>query len=37
VPIAGSYIGAPDDYLGMTVDVAVTPESGRTPRSAFGR
>ena len=27
VPIAGSFVGAPGDYLGMTVDVAVVSES----------
>jgi len=27
VPIAGSFVGMPDDYLGLTVDVAVIPES----------
>jgi transglutaminase-like putative cysteine protease len=27
VPIAGSFVGAPDDYLGMTVAVSVLPES----------
>jgi transglutaminase-like putative cysteine protease len=27
VPIAGSFVGAPDDYLGMTVDVAVVSEN----------
>jgi transglutaminase-like putative cysteine protease len=26
IPIAGSFVGAPDSYLGMTVDVTVTPE-----------
>jgi hypothetical protein len=24
VPVAGSFVGAPGDYLGMTVDVVVT-------------
>ena len=27
VPVAGSFVGAPDDYLGMTVDVAVISEN----------
>jgi len=27
VPIAGSFVGALDSYVGMTVEVAVTPES----------
>lgn len=27
VPLSGSFTGAPGDYLGMTVDVAVTPEA----------
>jgi transglutaminase-like putative cysteine protease len=27
VPIAGSFVGAPDDYLGMTVDVSVASEN----------
>lgn len=27
VPVAGSFVGAPGDYLGMTVDVAVVSES----------
>jgi transglutaminase-like putative cysteine protease len=26
IPIAGSFVGTPDSYLGMTVDVTVTPE-----------
>jgi len=26
VPVAGSFVGAPGDYLGMTVDVTVAPE-----------
>src|SRR6476646_2089339 len=29
VPIAGSFVGAPDSYLGMTVDVTVAPENRR--------
>jgi transglutaminase-like putative cysteine protease len=28
IPIAGSFIGAPESFLGMTVDVTVKPESG---------
>jgi hypothetical protein len=36
VPIAGSFIGTPNDYLGMTVDVSVVSEnrgnSGAHPR-----
>jgi transglutaminase-like putative cysteine protease len=31
VPVAGSFVGAPGDYLGMTVDVAVI--SGRRPEA----
>ncbi len=31
VPVAGSFVGAPGDYLGMTVDVAVI--SGRRPKA----
>jgi transglutaminase-like putative cysteine protease len=27
IPVAGSFVGTPDSYLGMTVDVTVTPES----------
>jgi transglutaminase-like putative cysteine protease len=27
VPVAGSFVGTPDDYLGMTVDVSVVSES----------
>jgi transglutaminase-like putative cysteine protease len=26
VPVAGSFVGAPDDYLGMTVQVLVAQE-----------
>jgi transglutaminase-like putative cysteine protease len=26
VPVAGSFVGAPGDYLGMTVDVAIISE-----------
>ncbi|MGD0316762.1 MAG: transglutaminase family protein [Xanthobacteraceae bacterium] len=31
VPIAGSFVGRPGDYLGMTVDVSVVSEQGATP------
>lgn len=31
VPIAGSFVGASDSYLGMTVEVAVTPDSSPRP------
>jgi transglutaminase-like putative cysteine protease len=31
VPVAGSFVGAPGDYLGMTVDLAVI--SGRRPEA----
>jgi hypothetical protein len=34
VPIAGSFFGGSDDYLGMTVDVAVLLERGAAPRLA---
>jgi transglutaminase-like putative cysteine protease len=30
IPIAGSFIGAPDSYLGMTVNVVVKPECGES-------
>ena len=33
VPIAGSFVGTPDLYLGMTVDVSVVAE-GRRPKAA---
>jgi transglutaminase-like putative cysteine protease len=29
VPIAGSFVGTPDTYLGMTVDVGVVAEGRR--------
>jgi transglutaminase-like putative cysteine protease len=32
VPIAGSFHGAPEDYLGMEVDVTVQPAAPGTPR-----
>ena len=35
VPIAGSFVGTPDSYLGMTVDVAVTTETTDNARMAF--
>jgi transglutaminase-like putative cysteine protease len=28
IPVAGSFVGAPDSYLGMTVDVSVRSEDG---------
>jgi len=34
VPVAGSFVGAPGDYLGMTVDVAVASERRAEARSA---
>jgi transglutaminase-like putative cysteine protease len=34
IPIAGSFFGAPDSYLGMTVDVTVTPECSSRPVAA---
>jgi hypothetical protein len=34
VPIAGSFVGGPDDCLGMTVDVAVILGQGAAVRSA---
>jgi transglutaminase-like putative cysteine protease len=34
VPVAGSFVGAPNDYLGMAVDVAVMSERRPEPRSA---
>ena len=36
VPIAGSFVGMPDDYLGMTVDVAVVAESPGRASMRFG-
>jgi transglutaminase-like putative cysteine protease len=35
VPIAGSFVGSPDDYLGMTVDVSVLSESSDGTRAAL--
>jgi hypothetical protein len=34
VPIAGSFIGTPNDYLGMTVDVSVVSENRGCARMA---
>jgi transglutaminase-like putative cysteine protease len=34
VPIAGSFIGTPNDYLGMTVDVSVVAENRGCARMA---
>jgi transglutaminase-like putative cysteine protease len=34
VPIAGSFVGAPNDYLGMTVDVSVVAENRGRARTA---
>jgi transglutaminase-like putative cysteine protease len=34
VPIAGSFVGAPNDYLGMTVDVSVVSENRGRARTA---
>lgn len=34
VPVAGSFAGAPDSYLGMTVDVAVVAEDREPARAA---
>jgi hypothetical protein len=34
VPVAGSFVGAPNDYLGMMVDVAVMSERRPEARSA---
>ena len=31
VPVEGSFVGAPGDYLGMTVDVAVISERRAEP------
>jgi hypothetical protein len=36
VPIAGSFVGAPDSYLGMTVDVSVVPENRSDIGAACG-
>jgi transglutaminase-like putative cysteine protease len=35
VPIAGSFVGTPNDYLGMTVDVSVVSESGGRASIAY--
>ena len=37
VPIAGSFVGAPNDYLGMTVDVSVVSENRGRARAARHR
>jgi transglutaminase-like putative cysteine protease len=34
VPLAGSFTGAPGDYLGMTVDVAITPDDSAGEQAA---
>src|SRR5712671_488058 len=34
VPIAGGFVGTPNDYLGMTVDVSLVSESGGRARIA---
>jgi transglutaminase-like putative cysteine protease len=34
IPVAGSFVGASDSYLGMTVDVTVTPERSGARKSA---
>jgi len=34
VPISGSFVGAPNDYLGMTVDVSVVSENRGRARAA---
>ena len=34
VPVSGSFVGAPGDYLGMTVDVAVISERRAEASSA---
>jgi len=36
VPVAGSFVGAPDDYLGMTVNVAVISERCAETHSTTG-
>jgi transglutaminase-like putative cysteine protease len=36
IPIAGSFVGTPDSYLGMTVDVSVVSENRRHARAASG-
>jgi transglutaminase-like putative cysteine protease len=33
-PITGSFVGTADSYLGMSVDVAVTPAGGRSVMAA---
>ena len=34
IPVAGSFVGASDSYLGMSVDVTVTPERSGARKSA---
>ncbi len=34
VPLTGSFTGAPGDYLGMTVDVAITPDEAAGEQAA---
>ena len=34
IPVAGNFVGASDSYLGMTVDVTVTPQPVETPTGA---
>jgi transglutaminase-like putative cysteine protease len=34
IPVAGNFVGASDSYLGMTVDVTVTPERSGNRKSA---
>ena len=33
IPIAGDFFGASDSYMGMTVDVTVTPESSENRKA----
>lgn len=37
IPISGSFVGTPDSYLGMTVDVAVVAESREKPTTPPAR
>jgi hypothetical protein len=34
IPIAGSFVGTPDSYLGLTVDVAVVSERQENSKQA---
>jgi transglutaminase-like putative cysteine protease len=34
IPVAGSFVGAPDSYAGMTISVIVTPEPTAPLREA---